>query len=368
MKLNDRAKSIVTGLIVLLLITLVLMLAECTVRARQWLKYGNFNNFNTSYIIDQKTGLRVPAAGQITRTIAINSLGFRGPEIDVPKPTNRLRIAFLGASTTYCAEVSSNSMTWPHLVIEQWRKAYPDVSLDYVNGGVPGYTVQSSLENLRKRVAQLNPDVIVIYDAVNDLSGETRELASQQGIYQKDQKLEETSWLAEYSLLWFLLEKNLRLFEVQRQVTANQGRLQFEPARLGEGFRKDLTELIEAAKRTAKVVAIATFSEQIRAEQTPEQQLKAAGSSLYYMPFMTPQGLLASFTRYNEIIREVSQATGVILIGGEMDIPGDDKHFNDTVHFKDAGSRLMAKRVSDALLNAAPFQRLVETKAGNQPL
>jgi lysophospholipase L1-like esterase len=67
------------------------------------------------------------------------------------------------------------------------------------------------------------------------------------------------------------------------------------------------------------------------------------------MPFMTPSGLIASYARYNEVIRDVAASTGAILIDGEHTIPGDAEHFSDSVHFTDAGSRAMADRVLRAL-------------------
>jgi lysophospholipase L1-like esterase len=80
------------------------------------------------------------------------------------------------------------------------------------------------------------------------------------------------------------------------------------------------------------------------------------------MPFMKPESLIKAYARYNEIIREVAANTGALLIGGEDTIPGDPEHFNDTVHFKDAGSERMAERVAGALA-ADPEARRVLTNA-----
>ena len=77
---------------------------------------------------------------------------------------------------------------------------------------------------------------------------------------------------------------------------------------------------------------------------------------------MDPEGLIQAFQRYNQIIAEVAAETGTVLIAGETMIPGDSEHFNDTVHFKDAGSRIMSERRSRALLKRPSFQHLVEQK------
>jgi lysophospholipase L1-like esterase len=339
---------------------MLLGLAEGAMRLRQWLKYGHFSHLDTVYQIDPKTNLRVPVANAKTRSIDINSLGFRGPEIDEPKPPGTLRLAFLGASTTFCAEVSRNELTWPHLVAEQVQAANEGISVDYINGAVPGYTVLSSLRNLRERVFPLDPDVIIIYHSTNDLSVETRAMAVEQGIY--NQQADEASWLSKYSLLWYLVEKNLRIAALQQDVLKTQGRLQFSPEELGADFRAGMTELVREAANTADLVVLVTFSHRIRSEQSADEQLEAAASALYYMPFMTPEGLAVAFARYNDIIRDVANESGALLIEKEFDIPGDAIHFNDTVHFKDEGSRAMAQRIFEDLIKAPAFKKLIAEK------
>ena len=360
MQLSYHQKIAVTTLLVVLVIVILLGFTEGVVRVRQWLVEGHSGKL--SDLFEQQGDLRVLIPDARTRTISINSLGFRGSPLAQPKPAGNLRIAFLGGSTTFCAEVNSDNMTWPHLVTEAIQKEYPDITVDYVNAAVPGYSVKSSLLNFRRRVAPLQPDITIIYHATNDLSWETRSLAMEQGVYEQRRK-GENSWLAEHSQLWYLVIKNLRIKEVQRDVLDAKGRLEFSPSKLGAHFRKYLTQLVIDAKEVSEIVALVTFSSQLRPEQTFEQQLTAASSALYYMPFMEPQGLMEAFRRYNQIIAEVASETGAVIIDGETMIPGDSEHFNDTVHFKDAGSRVMSRRVGGALLRTPRFQSLVADKA-----
>jgi lysophospholipase L1-like esterase len=350
-RLSERAKRWIVAGLTVAVVAAVLAAAEIAVRVRQTLKYGAAATVEQQYTVDERIGLRVPLANLDTGRIRTNSRGFRGPEIAMPKPPGTVRIAFLGASTTWCAEVSGDDKVWAHLVTEDLRRALPGTRFDFVNGGVPGYTVKSSLKNLEHRVAPLQPDVIVIYHATNDLSGELRELAAAKGVI-RSARVEPQSWLSEYSLLWNLAEKNWRVMRAQRQAEANAGRLVVEPDTLGEPFRRDLTALVRAAQKQARVVAVATFATQLRPQQTAEEQLRASASALYYVPFMTPAGLIAAYDRYNRVIREVAAATGAIPIDGEDTIPGDPAHFNDTVHFTDAGSARMAERVASALVPA----------------
>jgi len=347
---QPSARKLWTILVVLLTggLIAVIAAAEIGIRLLQARRYGTAATVEQHYVLDQRIDLRVPVANLRSGRVETNSLGFRGPEIRVPKPPGTVRLAFLGASTTWCAEVSGNDKVWAHLVAEDLRRAFPRADLDYVNGGVPGYVVKSSLKNLEHRVAPLQPDIVVIYHATNDMSAELRRLAEKRGVI-GEAKVEPPSWLSNHSLLWNLAEKNFRIWIAQQKAERKIGRLQVDTALLGGAFRNDLVALVRRAQREAKVVAVATFAARLRGEQSDEEQLQAAASALYYMPFMTPRGLLESYARYNQVIREVAQETGAVLIDGEHEIPGDATHFNDSVHFTDAGARAMANRVSSAL-------------------
>lgn len=137
--------------------------------------YGSAARLEDAYIDDLKLDLWVPVANFSSGRISVNSLGFRGPEIAMPKPAGTVRIAFLGASTTWSSEVSGNDFVWPHLVAASLSKTFPGTRFDYVNGGVSGYTIQLIQKNLQYRVAPLQPDV---YDHQNEI---IREVASKAG-------------------------------------------------------------------------------------------------------------------------------------------------------------------------------------------
>jgi hypothetical protein len=115
---------------------------EALVRVRTYIKYGGDGPHQ--FEVDSVTGLRLPKVGKNSRTVWINPLGFRSPELANPKPKGTIRVAFLGSSTTFCAEVSGNDATWPHLVWSQLKQRYPQAKFDYVNAGVVGFTLEST--------------------------------------------------------------------------------------------------------------------------------------------------------------------------------------------------------------------------------
>jgi lysophospholipase L1-like esterase len=334
-----------------------LVLAETAVRLRQWARIGRFGTVDDMLVLDPTTGLRVLAANRTQGGIRTNSLGFRGPEIAVPKPSGDVRLAFLGGSTTYCAEVSGNETTWPHLVWRSLQDAYPDAQIDYVNAGVPGYGLAAILDNFRARVQPLAPDVVVIYEATNDLAIESGQLAVTRGVAAPARA--DGSWLARHSLLWFLIEKNATIQQLQSSAADDTGKLRVDPRELSQGFERRLRDMVRAAQAVAPVVGVATFAPRIRRGQSDEEQRQSAVTALYYMPFLTLDGLIGGFEEYNRVIRTVAAETGALLIDGEDRIPADALHYNDSVHFRDAGSRAMAARVSQALLDSPAFRQLM---------
>ncbi|HMI30853.1 MAG TPA: hypothetical protein VK527_03870, partial [Candidatus Limnocylindrales bacterium] len=128
---------------------------EGAVRVRQRLQYGTSTGEAFQLVADPATGLFIPKPGQDTGKIRINREGFRSPEISRLKPLGTVRLAFLGGSTTFCAEVTGNDETWPALVSRGLGERYPGVKFDYVNAGVPGYGLGSIRRNLDGRVAPL---------------------------------------------------------------------------------------------------------------------------------------------------------------------------------------------------------------------
>jgi lysophospholipase L1-like esterase len=352
--------AIIAAVLVLLFLALCVM-AEAAVRIRFSLRQGDLWNIEDTYVLDAASGLRIPIPNGHFGNIVINSSGFRSPEISRYKPPTRLRIAFLGGSTTYCAEASSNEATWPHLVWKAIKKRYPKLDLDYINAGVPGYTTKKLLLALKMRVSEFHPDIIVIYEATNDMTENSQTIAEAHGFITPMPEAKR-SWLSHYSLLALLVEKNLAIIRMEKMTTTNT-KFNFSSAELAQPFRNDLTKLIEESRKDARIVAVATFSPRIRASQNVEQRRAAAITDAYYMPFMSLDGLVAGYRTYNDVIRSVASAKGALLIGDENAIPSNSTNYNDSVHFTDIGSRAMAARVSNALLGSSEFKALVTARA-----
>jgi lysophospholipase L1-like esterase len=97
-----------------------------------------------------------------------NKLGYRGEDIENPKPEGVFRIVALGGSTTYSTGTSSEE-SYPAVLQQILRDEYGYTQVEVINGGMSGYSSWENLINFAFRVLELEPDMIIIYAAVNDV-------------------------------------------------------------------------------------------------------------------------------------------------------------------------------------------------------
>lgn len=97
-----------------------------------------------------------------------NSDGLRGEEIPPIKDENEFRIVCVGGSTTYTSFVPSPSESYPAaLERELHDRGFSHVRV--INAGAEGWTSWETLVNVNFRILDLDPDMIIIYHAVNDV-------------------------------------------------------------------------------------------------------------------------------------------------------------------------------------------------------
>lgn len=97
-----------------------------------------------------------------------NSLGYRGEEIESPKPAGEFRIVCLGGSTTYTGKVRDDQRAYP-AQLELALRTLGAPNARVINAGAAGWTTWESLINLQFRVLDLEPDLIIIYHGINDV-------------------------------------------------------------------------------------------------------------------------------------------------------------------------------------------------------
>jgi len=346
---------------------LAFVACEGALRLRARIKYGAAVSGVRDAMVQYDPGadLNVPQPGYESKgariDIKINSLGFRGDEISREKPANTVRIACLGASTTFCAEVSSNHHTWPYLLQERLKQAYPGVSIEVVNTSLGGYVAADNLKNLRHRVLPLDPDLVLYYEANNEIVRDTQQLAAQQGLLRADGARQSplVTTMSRYSLTFDLAYKNLAILLRSRAASGDTRKLDRVPSDLPDHFIGVLDQMrSDLAARDVPLV-LSTFIVKYRRSQDRATQIKNADVAFYYMPWMSIDGMLDAMDVYNQAILDYGHREGLMAIDDREAVPPDAEHFSDCMHFLDKGAEAMADRLARNLIHSVDLDRAV---------
>jgi lysophospholipase L1-like esterase len=102
-----------------------------------------------------------------SKRASINSLGFRGPEFEVPKKAGLFRIVTIGDSATYGYFMPAE-LNYSRRLEEKLRMRNDGRNYEVINGGVIGFTLTKMLDRLNKKVAPLQPDLVFLLTGGND--------------------------------------------------------------------------------------------------------------------------------------------------------------------------------------------------------
>jgi len=345
-RIPTRRKLLYLGVI----IALVLLVCEVGLRARAWIRYGSpaTGVRDPMLTYDPVADLQVPKPGYEIRGakihIKINSLGFRGDEFSRVKPPHTFRIVCLGASTTFSAEVSSNQAMWTSRLQEKLRADHPGLNVEVINAAVGGYVAADNLKNLRHRVLPLDPDLVIYYEANNEIVHDTQELAIREGLLAAGGRRQSTfvTRMSKASLTFDLAYKNLSILMRSRDTSTRK--LDRIPRDLPAHFIGELDEMrTELAAKNIPFV-LSTFIVKYRRDQDRATQIANADVAFYYMPWMSIDGMLDAMDVYNQAILDYGKRTGLDVIDDRTMIPPDAEHFTDCMHLADKGNAVMAER------------------------
>ena len=280
-----------------------------------------------------------------------NAHGFRGRELEMVKPDRTYRIVCVGGSTTYTEKVSQDDHTYPAQLERFLRARFAQVNIEVINAGVPGYTTAESLINLAFRVSEWDPDLIVIYHAVNDVRARfCHGFASDYAGYRK-------SWTHERhpfrrSIVVRLIAAHLGnlgdvgLSRVTRRplpvdMASRSANLASSDPRY---FKRNLELMTGMARQIGANVALSTFAVQ-------EDRIDK----------LRGQGVVES----NACLVELANTLQVPLLQLHQLMPQGDEYFFDPVHVNEAGARIKAELFAEFI--AEQFADEIQKVRGESP-
>ncbi len=177
-KLAVGAKKIVFSAIYICVVLVgAILIIELPGRAIFWIKekYKPSQLYEEDLISYEEPMIGYALRRNLDKTFPVwdlktNSLGFRYPrDIAIPKPSGTYRIFLLGGSTALGWLSARQDEHITYFMEQRFKQLYPDKNIEVINAGVPYYASWNELGLLIYRVLDCEPDMVIVFDARNDL-------------------------------------------------------------------------------------------------------------------------------------------------------------------------------------------------------
>jgi len=263
----------------------------------------------------------------------INSQGYRGKKFSKEKRDGVYRIICIGGSTTFGLTEKDETKTYPQMLEEELNKRFKKPTFEVINAGTPGWSSAESLINFHFRLLDLNPDMVIIYHAINDTFAMRRdeEGKSDNGNFRQSIDYKPPSKFS---------KKLLRISHLYRYIYARSHRVTFDinnlavkPSPPGEDQLKNLQQATgKYFKRNMEAMVTMAHANGI----VPVLVTVGHGPWSPSLPML------------NEITRQIAQKKGALLVDFELySKPG--MFAGDNVHLIRAGNVVRVKVIAQAL-------------------
>lgn len=290
-----------------------------------------------------------------------NSWGFRGAEFSREKAEGTIRIVCLGASTTEGSQ--KDTETYPFFLQQELNHPSQKTRVEVINAGHHGQNIRDLLEILRQRIFPLKPDVIVFYEAANNIG--FHEFAKVASCQPGD------CWLKSYggSYQWFY--QHIAAFGMitnrldMNQRVPKEMRHRFDaslPKKSVSFYRNGLSEIVkETLKRKITIVLTSFVTLAHRNLVVTYEANPLVFDDLYRKWYpITADEFFQIYDSFNRQSKEIAQEYGVPYADVAADFPQELRYFPfDLIHLSPDGNRLLAKKFSTFLsqkvfLNVVP--------------
>ena len=294
-----------------------------------------------------------------------NSLGMRGPEIIMPKPAGRIRIAILGGSTVYEEFIQDWKQDFARQFERELKKAYLNKDIEVVNAGLPGWDSWEDLINLEFRLIDLDLDVIIVYEGVNDVHARFVKPDS----YKADNSGNKSQWARKPCLVLLCL-KTVQLITGFDPYNFDFGTPTYtHPAtndynvilgmtpmealekNLPIYFERNLRNIIAVARENGIAVLLSTWAW--------SDQLQDYAATAHYQK---------GFRELNEVAKKVGQMKDVPLYDFAFEMPKNKKYWADGPHNNLAGVTLKAKLFASYIVKTNFFDNIETDKEKEESL
>lgn len=348
---------------------------EATVRLEDWIRY------RTPVLADARSqadlltadslGVRGRPHGRF-RQWALDSLGFRGPEIARIPPPGTIRVMTLGASETF-GLLESPGREFPRQLQDslnaQRGRSGTGPRFEVVNAALPGMYLPTAIRSVQRYLAGLAPDAILFYPTPHqylDLdvprAGTGVPGIAGAAIWYRPFLPRSVGRVrdAVKQLLPTPISNALRRREIDGVIRRHPPGWEFTsvpPDRIA-ALEADLRALVGAVRQAGAVPVLATHANRFQGDtRPPDEQLLLMWRR--YAPRASAATILAFEAAANAAIRRVAADSLVPLVPVDSAFAANPspENFGDYIHFTDRGAAIVAAVAAPVIAGAVSASR-----------
>lgn len=298
----------------------------------------------------------------------LNRWGFRGEDIERVKPAGTYRIFVLGGSTVLCDRVSFEE-SHVRILEKGLRSRYPDLKIEVQNAGMHWHSTQESLIKYATKIRDFDPDLVIVWHAINDMYRSLRGNGMTSGDYQPDYSnfigpvrrmidayLSSTGTQFRLGFMSEILNKIDSIWFSWVRSTKSSVPLEtfaIEEWKSLPAFRRNLDALVTLVKAQGVSIAMASQAHLYRndlddreiARLVLRNAIMKVGRQVPDLP-----SLVRGMSLYNETSRKVAARHSIPFLDLATRVPKDLSYFLDDVHYTEAGNRAVGKAMIEFVI------------------
>lgn len=308
----------------------------------------------------------------------LNSLGFRGPEIEIEKPAGVIRVVVIGASEAF-GLYESPGKEFPAQMQAMLDERHPG-RYQVINAACAGMTLPRFISYFPAQIAPLKPDIVLIYPTPASYvatDAPTPKFDPPPGTPERLPEEFRIVRKAEVLLKRFVpvaVQHRLRERAIVRVVSQHDARWVWEdvPSERVGLFRQHLADLIAVIQAAGVRVILATHANRFPADRTAWTAADQVQMSAWrrFHPRASESCLLEMERAGNRVVGELAREFNLPVadvacafdleverlasfwrfLGVDWMVPAKSAYFADFSHFTDEGARVVAAEITREIL------------------
>ena len=302
----------------------------------------------------------------------INSLGFRGEEIDLEKKEGQIRIVCLGGSETF-GYYENKGKEWPSQLGEMLRDKFPRVEV--INITVVGQHLKKRKDYVEKYVLPLKPDIkIIIHQRFFDYMRESNRRGEGEHSV-NDGKVKKVKYPVtgkpsietprrvppecEDTKKKGFLERfltHIRIRRLQRKIRKKERKYLINKEPLDEApedmileYERELRLFAHYLKENNILPVLSTYPTLVTPfNKDIYKDLLLAYRRIFCIE-LSEDGILDALRKLSHANRKIAEEQNLVFVDNEHLIPKTLKYFADSCHFTDQGAEIIARNCYDVL-------------------